>query len=663
MEFRRNALRPLLIGTVVGVATACIFASGALESWSNLATDRLFLPRSADPSIVIVAIDDTSIGQIGRWPWDRKVHGDIITRLSEAGVRAIGYDVNFPEPSDAANDAALADAIRKAGNVVLPVELTVRQDRNRLVFDRDSVVSPISSLSGAAKATGHTNTPPDTDGVVRRIPLSVTAPDQTSLPSFASQVLKVALPDYDLTSVPTDRLSRLLINFDGPPKGTFPTISAVDLIRGTVQASFLKGKTVFVGSTAADLHDDQIVPTSAGAPMSGVELHASLYDTLLMRRWIRPVPIAFQMLLIVLLGVLLGLLIPFLRARFSTPLTFVLWVGVIVCAFLLFDRGWILDIVWPTLTLVFAYALVTLERRVTADRERRELRSAFSRYVSASVVSVILRDPKKLKLGGEKRRMTVLFSDVRGFTSIAETMPAEQLVDVMNAYLTRMTGIVFAHQGVLDKYIGDAVMAFWNAPLEQSDHALRAIKTAIAMQRALDEMNRAGAFPKNLALKIGIGINTGDMIVGNMGSEARFDYTVIGDNVNLASRMEGITKEYGVGILVSEATRREAGDSVMARRIDTVAVKGKKEPVVMYEILALAQEATEDQRALAADFERALDAYLAKDFRSAISTCMDILKKHPDDGPSKTLMVRAQAFLAEPPPDGWDGTWVYAFKK
>ncbi|MFA5935587.1 MAG: adenylate/guanylate cyclase domain-containing protein [Patescibacteria group bacterium] len=656
------SVRPIGVGLIIGILSAALFVGGVLESWSALAGDRLFLQRPSDPSIVIVAIDDASLSAVGRWPWNRSVHAELITRLANAGVRSIGYDVNFPEPSDTENDTKLADAIGKAGNVVLPIELALRSGRDALIFDPAASVQPIPLIREATRSLGHTNTPPDVDGVVRRIPLAAATADGIVTPAFAAQVLQIAHPGYDFQQVPTDSISRVSVNFNGPPTRNFETIRAIDVLRGQIEPSVLRDKSVFVGSTAADLHDDQLVPTSNGTPMPGVELHASLYDTLLTERWLLPVPKYVGALFLVLLGFLIGLFVTLLRARYSAPLSFVVWIGILFAAFILFDRGYRIDLVWPTLTVVFAYALVTLERRITSDRERRKLQSAFSRYVSVSVVDAILRDPSRLKLGGEKRRMSVMFSDVRGFTSISEKLTPEALVDVMNTYLTRMTDIVFANDGVLDKYIGDAVMAFWNAPFDQPDHALRAIKTALAMQRALREMNDAKAFGDDLNLKIGIGINTGEMIVGNMGSEVRFDYTVIGDNVNLASRMEGITKEYGVGILISEATRTDAVDSVLTRRIDKVAVKGKKEPVTMYEVMGLMNDVSEADRRLAQDFEDALDAYFAKDFPSAIQKAEAMLVSHPEDGPSKTLLERSREWMNNPPPADWNGTWIFTKK-
>jgi adenylate cyclase len=654
--------RPIAAGLLVGLIGAVFFLSGVLDTWSLMAGDRLFLSRPSDPNIVIVAIDDASLAAIGRWPWPRSVHADLISRLSAAGAAAIGYDVNFPESSDDANDTALRDALRKAGNVVLPVEMSIRMEKGMLLHDKATDVQPIPPIREAARALGHTNTPPDADGVVRRIPLGVASPDKVVIPAFALEVVRTAFPSYDPARVPIDAFSRVIVNFNGPPAKNFDTIPAADVLRGIVEPSRVRGKVVFVGATAPDLHDDQLVPTSNGYPMFGVEIHASFSDTLLTERWLRPIPRPFAAAALILLGLMTALLATFLRARFSLPAAGIIWALSLVTAFVAFDRGFVVEIVWPSLVILFAYAAVTLERRVSSDRERRKLQSAFSRYVSGSVVKAIMKDPSRLQLGGEKRRMTVLFSDVRGFTSISEKLTPEALVDVMNTYLTRMTDIVFAHDGVLDKYIGDAVMAFWNAPFDQPDHAVKAVKTALAMQRALAEMNRAKAFGESLELKIGIGINTGEMIVGNMGSETRFDYTVIGDAVNLASRTEGITKEYGVGLLVTDATRREAGDAVLARRIDKVAVKGKAEPITMYEVLAMSKDVREKDQRLVSAFEAALDAYFARDFDDAIQKAETILASYPDDGPSKTLITRSKFWKENPPPADWDGTWVFTKK-
>lgn len=650
------------MGAAAGALGALLLFAGAFQEWNRLATDRFFLPHTPDASIVIVAIDDASLAQVGRWPWPRSVHARLIRALTAAGVRVIGYDVNMPEASTAADDADLGQAIAEAKNVVLPIELRIVSTALGIRYDPNTVVRSLPVIGNEARAIGHTNTPPDPDGVVRRIPIAVGAPDGTEFEAFAARIASLANPSIDLRRVPASANHNVVVAFPGAPKNTFQTFSATDVLAGRVPAASLRGKTVFVGATAPDLHDEQIVPTSNGIPMPGVEIHAAFADTILHERWIVEIPAWTEAIALLLIGLLISLLASTLRTRWSVLVTLVALVGLLIIGIILFDLGLIVNVILPTLVVVLAYAAVTIERRITADIDRRRMRFAFSRYVAPPIVESILRDPATLQLGGQKRDMTVLFSDVRGFTSLSETLSPERLVHVLNTYLTRMTEVVFAERGVLDKYIGDAVMAFWNAPFDQKDHALRAVRTALGMQRALAEMNRQKMFGPDIELAAGVGVNTGEMIVGNMGSETRFDYTVIGDNVNLASRVEGLTKEYGVGVLMTETTWKQAGKSILARRIDKVAVKGKREPAVLYEAIGLASEATQEDVNLANDFEEAFTRYANGEFETAIAVCGSILQHHPEDGPCRTIISRCHHFLSDPPPEEWDGTWVMTKK-
>lgn len=662
LKKKSRLFQPILVGSVVGVLCAVGSLVGVLDSWSNRTTDRLFLPRSPDPSITVIAIDDASINQIGRWPWPRKVHADLIQRLSDAGAKVIGYDVNFPEHSDAENDQALADALKASGRVVLPVELQLKAERDTLTYDTEHILSPIASIKSSAASLGHVNTPPDSDGTVRRLPLEVRASDNSSAwYALVFEVARLAGLESHLKEALSLRAHRLIINYSGPPMNTFRTIPAKDVLNGTSDLSPLKNGVVFVGSTAPNLHDSVLVPTSYGVLMPGVELHASIYQTIASRRWLSPIPKQFMAIILFLLGMLVGIFVPLVRARWSIPTLILIWIAMVVISFIAFDRGHIIDVVWPTLTLVFSYVAVTVERRVQSDRERREVRAAFSRYVSPSVVDSILKDPSKLELGGERKRMSVFFSDIRGFTTISEGMSPEKLVEALNIYLTRMTEIVFQHQGVLDKYIGDAVMAFWNAPFDQPDHALLAVQTSIEMQKALDQMNKEKAFG-DVVIHIGCGVNTGDMVVGNVGGAARFDYTVIGDNVNLGSRLEGLTKEYGIGIIVAESTAKEVSSKILCRKLDKVAVKGKKEPVMIYEAVDFIENVTTSLQSLVKAYETALEAYFARDFTGAITKCDAILTTTPSDGPTKNLRERALHFQDEAPSADWVGTWVFTKK-
>ncbi len=643
-----SVLRPVLLGALIGLIGAAGQANGLFQGWSERITDRLFLQHASSPRIAVVAIDDSSILQLGRWPWPRRVHADIIRNLHKAGVKVVAYDVNFSEPSETVDDLELATALREAGNVVLP---------SRIDADKKTL-PPLPALAAAAAAVGFVNVPPEDDGVVRRYLLSTALPDGSVAPSFAAQALR--LDGEDPGSARLDK-GLLRVNYPGEPLHGFRMLSAVDVAKGTADLSALAGGIVFVGATAVDLHDDQLVPTSYGTHMPGVEIHASAMDTVLQDRWLEPLPGWQTALLLVLLGAFAGLAAGRFKTRWAVLALAGALLATAIAAFTLFDQGLILGLSWPILVLFLSYGAATVERRLSADSERRQVKRAFTQYVSRSVVDAIMKDPSKLKLGGERRRMTVLFSDIRGFTGISEKLDPDTLVKTLNTYLTRMTDIVFQHEGVLDKYIGDAVMAFWNAPLEQKDHARRAVETALDMQNALVEMNRGKLFG-DVDIGIGVGVNTGDMIVGNVGGAQRFEYTVIGDSVNLASRLEALTRQYNVGIIVTEEVKGELGEDFVLRRLDKVAVKGKKEPVHIHEVMARATLAAEWQRKLSADFTGAFEAYLAKDFTGAETRCADILAARPEDGPSKLLRERAQHFIKEPPPADWDGTWVYTKK-
>jgi adenylate cyclase len=653
---------PVIVGLSVGFVGMLGLLAGLFDTVGSRVTDRFFLPRTADPSAIIVAIDDASLGRIGRWPWPRSVHAQLIDRLREAGAKVIALDVNFPEPSDAAADTALATSLKAAGNVVLPVELDFVVRGNTLVFDSKNTVQPIALIQAESKAAGFSNIPLDTDGVARRLPTQSQGLDGSQVVPFAYETARLAGRAPEIASIPLDRSGRMLINFPASPRKAFPIVSAADVIQGRVDAARLKDKVVFIGATARDLHDQQNVATSFGDPMSGVEIHASVYDTLVQRKWLVPVSLWIQGLLLLLVGLLLGLLVPRVKARASAIVALVIWLGWIITSFVLFDRGYVLDIVWISIIVFFGYMGLLLERWLETDAQRKQIRAAFTRYVSPSVVEQLVREPERLKLGGDRRRMSVLFSDLRGFTTLSEGLTPEQLVDVLNTYLNEMTNIVFEEGGVLDKYIGDAVMAFWNAPLDQADHAARATRTAIRMRDKLEQMNRDGVFPKGIELKVGVGVNTGDMVVGNIGADVRYDYTVIGDSVNLASRTESLCKEYGVQIIITKNTLDMLDESYITRELDSVAVKGKKEPVRIFQVLGMVGEVEDGHIKFAKQFETALNHYYGRNFTEAAAECEKLLQMKPDDLTTQHLLERCHIYQETPPPTDWNGAWVMTKK-
>lgn len=649
----------------IGIGAVAIVASwlGVLSSWNLGLTDRFYLPRLTDPQVVIVAIDDASITALGRWPWSREIHANLIRKITEGGALAIGYDVNFPEASDAAQDQALADAIRASGKVVLPEELTIHtQPEKGLVYENSLSVAPIPVIASAAKQLAHTNIPLDVDNTARRLPLVVQGDNGQSATAFAYALATMTGRAIPVSDIPHDALGQVRINFSGMPGTNFTTVTAGDVINGKVDPKTFRDKVVLVGATARNLHDVQSVPTSGGDLMSGVEIHASIFDTIVNQRWLQEIPFEYQAMILLVLALGLAVLVRNTRPRYSVLVVFGFLIVLLIGAFIAFDQGWVIDVVWPAIVVGVGYIALLLERWVETESQRRQTRHAFSRYVSNTVVDALLKHPDKMKLGGERRHMSVLFSDLRGFTTLSEGLTPEQLVEVLNKYLHEMTNIVFDEQGVLDKYIGDAVMAFWNAPFDQSHHALHAVYAAIRMRDKLKAMNVAGAFPPGIELKVGIGINTGDMVVGNIGGESRYDYTVIGDSVNLASRTEGLCKEYGVEIIITESTRNEIGEQVLVRMLDKVAVKGKKEPIVIYQVICSADQITEELRRKVTRSEEALSLYLKGEFEEAIQKCDAFLEIWPDDVPVKNVRTRCEIYLDNSPPPGWDGTWVMTKK-
>jgi adenylate cyclase len=352
------------------------------------------------------------------------------------------------------------------------------------------------------------------------------------------------------------------------------------------------------------------------------------------------------------------LVLPRLRAFFSVLLIGVLFIGYLVMSQAIFVRQGIwLNAVYPLLTMVIVYTAVTLYRYIIEEREKRKIRGAFSFYVNPSVVNEMLKNPEKLKLGGDKKELSVLFSDIRGFTTLAEEMEPETLVNLLNEYLTDMTNVVFEFDGLLDKYIGDAVMAVFGAPLEQADHPMLACRTALKMLERLRKMQEKWEAEGTPRLDIGIGINTGPMVVGNMGSERRFDYTVMGDSVNLASRLEGINKEYGTQVVISEFTHDRVKDDFFCRELDAVRVKGKVRPVKIFELVALRSD--EDPRIdIIEPFAKALRHYRKQEWDRAEEKFNEVLSKTPEDVAAQLYLQRIANLREEPPGPDWDGVFT-----
>jgi adenylate cyclase len=738
----------------------CLSRPLILELFELKAFDQRLRWRGELPTtgeVVVVAIDEKSLQEMGQWPWSRIVMGELIEALSRLGAKVIGLDIAWPEPERRSGvldalyeeeqiysspallkelklelsrlarenpgmneflkqvvktvhpDQVLAKAIEESGRVVVgdflfmkaheseeasleKLEMTkgwlgkmhypIVRSHGSLPMDfpvpkPKGVKGNIPSVIQAAKAIGFFNMVPDPDGVVRAAPMAMALGESMVAP-LAIQTLRFSGRDpswliLDLEPfgvagiqweggwIPTSEEGFLIINYRGKAR-TFPYVSAVDVLKERIERDQIREKIVLVGAVATGIYDLRVTPLDPIFP--GVEVHATIVDNILRGDYIqRPGWVSIVDLLVLLsLGILLGMLFPRLRPMTGALLMLgVFWGQLYLNAQVLINQGYWLNAIYPSLLVPLSYLGVTVHKYVLEEKEKRRLKGAFQVYVAPAVVQQITKDPKALKLGGEQKVLTVLFSDIRGFTTISEGLRPEELVLLLNEYLTEMTQVIFRHEGTLDKYIGDAIMAIYGAPLPQADHPLRACLSAVEMMEAL-KLLRERWRPRGLPeLDIGIGINTGEMVVGNMGSERRFDYTVMGDNVNLASRLEGLNKQYGTHILVSEFTASFLKDKIPCREVDLVRVKGKSKPVRIYEILSPSEGVSSDSSWLEL-FARGLGLYREMRWEEAAGCFQEVLKLLPQDGPSKLYLQRCKTLSEEPPSGDWEGVYSWETK-
>jgi adenylate cyclase len=538
--------------------------------------------------------------------------------------------------------------------------------------------SNLEMFTAAAGSSGYFNVTTDRDGDVRWLPLTVQC-GQDIFPPLAvacawfylnrpQLMVKVALYGVEGIQmgglfIPTDENGQLLINYLGPPR-TFPYFSISDILRGKLPKDTFKDKIVLVGATAMGTHDLRSTPLSPVYP--GVEVHATVIDNILRQdfmtkpKWTR----AYDLLAIIVLGVLTGIALPRMGAIRGLGLAAGLFILHVLAARWLFvtSRVW-LNMVYPLLALSTNYTALTAYHYVTEERERKKIKGAFRHYVAPIVVEEMLKEPGRLKLGGEEKVLTVLFSDLAGFTSYSERYRPNEMVNILSDYFSHMTEHIFDQQGTLKEYVGDELMAIFGAPLEQPDHAHRACAAALAMRDRLHALRSDWAKIGRPALKARTGVNSGPMLVGNLGSRYRFAYGALGDQVNLGSRLEGLNKEYGTEIIVGENTARLVEGSFLLREMDMVRVVGRQQCVHIYELVAAsaAQLPTEKQRALSA-YAAGLDAYCRQQWKEALSLFDEALALWPEDGPSRVMAERCRIYQASPPPEDWDCVFEHVRK-
>jgi adenylate cyclase len=665
-------VRKLLAGVAIGLGSAGLVFLIAWPGWLETAELKTYDWRMrtvfrihqfrgqplVHPDIVLVEINDASIRElaplVGRWPWPRALQAMMIDFLGSAKPKVIAFDVGFWEPeweskypfldreiTSAQSDQELAEAVRRAGNVVMlanavdagMVNGTVEQQEwvspayhlGPAVEARPLITLPYASLASAAAGFGHNLIVIDDDGPARRFPpfvrqgdrympsLGVAAalvaggfrPDEVTLEDGAIRVRDRVIP---LTPVevrdPRDPSARhqqqtTLINYRAPAlvnnKRPYPSYEATLVLKSLdqmhggekpdIDPAVFKDKVVFVGLSVAGLLDVFQTPFGKGV-VPGIQYHASVADSILSNRFLRPASKPASVAATVAGALLVGLMsatLPFWLAAGGAAALIASWTGASLFAF---DRGLWLVMAQPILASAVALFAGTAYRYFVEDAEKRKVSRLFGRYVSRDVYKQLMANPALAELGGGRREMSVLFSDLRGFTSITEKGNPEDLVAQLNEYFTRMVEIVFRNGGTVDKFVGDMVMALFGAPVDDVDHADGAVTTAVEMVRELGELNRRWAAEGRVQLDIGIGVNSGDMIAGNIGSSAIMSYTVIGDSVNLGARLESLNKDYKTRIIISEATRHRLGKSYEMRPLGGVTVKGKTRPVEIFEVIA-----------------------------------------------------------------------------
>jgi adenylate cyclase len=585
---------------------------------------------------------------VGRWPWPRIVHATLLDYLRAGQPKLVVYDVNFAEPdkntfqiagepmSGVDSDKAFAEAVRKSGNVILLADATFEGDQvgdfswpdqgYRLdapgVTERRVVFAPAADFSAAAFALGHNLFIFDPDGPIRHVvpfvrtgdraipSLGLTAalhvagvrPSDVTMQGDTLSVRDRQMPlEWRYVNNPDGRYGYLwgLINFRGPAlladfkSRPYPAYSFFDLLlsaeqiatekKPDIDPSVFRDKIVFVGMGASGLYDAFETPFASGE-MPGIQVHAAVTDDFLSNRFMKPESRAVRIALVLTFALIVGLIAAIVPAWWATAAFVAIVAAFAFAATQQFAAGTWINITQPTLASSLALLGGVSYQFFFEGREKRKMKRLFGQYVSKDVYEQLVANPDLARLGGQRRQMTVLFSDIRGFTTVSEKGQPEEIVAILNEYFTRMVEIVFAHKGTLDKFVGDMVMALFGAPLDDPDHAEHAVDAALEMIRELNRLNEKWTAEGRPALDIGIGISTGPMIAGNIGSEAIMSYTVIGDSVNLGARLESLNKEYGTRIIISEATRDALPGRYLFRPLGDVVVKGKTRPVAIFEV-------------------------------------------------------------------------------
>ena len=573
----KNQYKFLLLPLTLFTLIQLTILAGLFDRMEMAMYDTWFrLQGTQDPGgqVVIIGMDEASIQELGPPAWPRSTHARLLEKLKDA--RVVGFDMIFDVPSKPAEDQALGEAVQEHGRVVMASQFSFERDEsgaNVQVFQ-----PPRPEIMAGAAGLGFVNTPTDPDGVVRHVTAIDTNTFQIPFPSLGLAVALAAL-DINPTQlklepgalsagdkvIPLNGAQQSLPGFWGP-QGTFKTYGYAGVLNGEVPPTAFKDKIVLIGPTASIEKDSYPTPyttsnlvLSGALPTPGVEIHASVVQSFLDGRWYKRVHPAANTAFLLLSGLLTAIVISRRGPWLGLAGALAVAIATAATAYGLWARAQLwLNVAAPLVLVFLTYASITAAEFVQSELGRRKIRNMFGRYVSNSVVEELMRDADHVALGRQRRTLTIMFCDIRGFTAYSENKPPEEVVSRLNEYLTAMTKIILRHGGTLDKYLGDGLMAFFGAPVYYPDHINRAVQTAIEIQKAIDKLNREWTARNEPPLKIGIGINSGSALVGNVGSPDRMDYTLIGEDVNLASRVEGLTKTYGKYIVISERTIKMA---------------------------------------------------------------------------------------------------------
>jgi adenylate cyclase len=624
---------------------------------------------------------------------------DQLRRIRSAVSTEINNDARFGAELSKWRNVVLGYFFQLSGNTEQVAHLTAQQKsesasrlegseiaiiqgaeylENLPVYEGVAVEANIPLFISKNSLSGFFNVIPDReDGTIRRIPLVIRYQDRY-YPSLALQIVRRHLGDPPLMMVVdpsgikgfhlghlwirTEYDGTVMVNYRGAGH-TFPHYSVVDIIEHRVPVDKLKGKIVLLGVTEIGLTDLRTTPFGTAFP--GVEIHANLIDNILKDDYFHQSDIAHLMsfVLILFFGLLVGAVLPRLHALSGLVFSLLLLIGYVLgnLWFLFSEKTWT-SFVFVLGVILLNWFAVVLFKYFGEEKDKRFIKSAFQQYLSPNVIEQLVNDPSMLKLGGEKRRMTAFFSDVAGFSTISEALTPEELVELLNEYLTVMTDIIMAYDGTVDKFEGDAVIAFFGAPIAYSDHAARACLASLEMQRRLVEMREQWRKAGKHELFVRIGLNTGEMVVGNMGSNYRMDYTMMGDAVNLASRLEGANKTYQTQTLISQFTLEDCADQIEVREVDLIRVVGRREPIRIFEVLGKKGAVSEEVTKAIQFFAKGLQLYRRLQLEEAktyFAQCNKLLK---GDGPSQVFFERCRLFQLTPPPEDWDGVYQLTLK-